>query len=399
MPDYTHSLSVTFLGTAAGRPSLTRNVSSLAIKLDKDIWVVDAGEATQHQFMKSPLKMSGVTKLFITHLHGDHIFGLPGLLCTISAGEGSVLPDEIDPRLAAASNEKPTELYGPAGLRSFLRHNLRLSYSILSRPYVVHELLFEGEDADTSGPFHPSERQGRDIRQSGGLWRDFASDTGFSISAGPVLHTVPCIGYVFAEQARPLPVEASKYMPHLLREVNSAALKASGLRDPRAILSQLTKTQKPVTLADGMGGPGRKLVILGDTFDASPIAELAQDADLLVHECTNAYLPDEDEGQQKESVTEEGVEEVARSHGHSTTRVVGAFAKRIGAKGLVVNHLSVKYPDVEAAREGETEKEKVAREKKKRMLEAIARKVSESWGGGEAIVAKDLLMIPIPRKP
>jgi len=70
MPD---SISLTFLGTAAGRPSTTRNVSSLGVKIDSKIWVFDAGESTQHQFMnpRCKLSMGKVEKIFITHMHGE----------------------------------------------------------------------------------------------------------------------------------------------------------------------------------------------------------------------------------------------------------------------------------------------------------------------------------------
>ena len=66
------SLGITFLGTASARPSATRNHSSLALRLDRDVWLFDCGEATQHQIMKSGLvKMGKIEKIFITHLHGE----------------------------------------------------------------------------------------------------------------------------------------------------------------------------------------------------------------------------------------------------------------------------------------------------------------------------------------
>ena len=75
-------MNITFLGTSSGVPSLTRNVSSLALKLSQssEVWLFDCGEGTQHQIMKSNIKSSQIKKIFITHMHGDHIYGLPGCL-------------------------------------------------------------------------------------------------------------------------------------------------------------------------------------------------------------------------------------------------------------------------------------------------------------------------------
>ena len=90
--------------------------------------MIDSGESTQIQLMKSSIKPGKITKLFITHLHGDHVFGLPGLMCTISANR---VKDEL----------KPLEIYGPLGLRRFIRLNLELSRSLVTYNYVVHELI------------------------------------------------------------------------------------------------------------------------------------------------------------------------------------------------------------------------------------------------------------------
>src|SRR5690606_33699250 len=95
------------LGTGAGRPSKLRNVSGAALQLPEpsgNWWLIDAGEATQHQLLRTPLKLSKLELVLITHLHGDHLYGLPGLLSSRSFSGGTT----------------PLTLIGPIGLKSYI---------------------------------------------------------------------------------------------------------------------------------------------------------------------------------------------------------------------------------------------------------------------------------------
>lgn len=98
-------MEVVFLGTGAGVPSKDRNVSSIALRWTEsggDTWLFDCGEATQHRILHSSVRLSRISRIWITHLHGDHIFGLPGLLGSRSFQDA----------------KRPLTLYGPEGLEN-----------------------------------------------------------------------------------------------------------------------------------------------------------------------------------------------------------------------------------------------------------------------------------------
>ena len=128
-------MDIQFLGTGAGQPSKARNVSSLALKLldeINEVWLFDCGEGTQNRILETTIRPRKVSKIFITHLHGDHIFGLPGFLSS----------------RAFQANEEQTdlEIYGPQGIKSFVLTSLRVSGSRL--PYKIH---FHEFDQDSLG--------------------------------------------------------------------------------------------------------------------------------------------------------------------------------------------------------------------------------------------------------
>jgi len=114
-------MEVTFLGTSSGVPTRSRNVSSVALRLPqrKEIWLFDCGEATQHQLLRSNLRTSQIRRIFITHMHGDHIFGLMGLLASLGLG-GTVTQVDV---------------YGPATLDRYIESCLR--WSVMRLPYKL----------------------------------------------------------------------------------------------------------------------------------------------------------------------------------------------------------------------------------------------------------------------
>ncbi|EGV01098.1 metallo-beta-lactamase domain protein [Streptococcus oralis SK313] len=179
-------MDIQFLGTGAGQPSKARNVSSLALRLldeINEVWLFDCGEGTQNRILETTIRPRKVSKIFITHLHGDHIFGLPGFLSS----------------RAFQANEEQTdlEIYGPQGIKSFVLTSLRVSGSRL--PYRIH---FHEFDQDSLGKILETDK--------------------FTVYAEELDHTIFCVGYrvmqkdlegtLDAENLRPLVFHLARFL-------------------------------------------------------------------------------------------------------------------------------------------------------------------------------------------
>ncbi|EPY05322.1 ribonuclease Z [Paenibacillus alvei TS-15] len=233
-------MDIYFLGTGAGMPTTRRNVSGMALRLYEErgsFWMFDCGEGTQHQVLQSPLKLGKCEFIFITHLHGDHIFGLPGLLSS-RAYQGGV---------------SPLTVFGPVGLQRFIHTVFELSETHL--PYELHIQEVE----------------------SGVIWEDEQ----FAVTALPLEHRVLSLGYQVQQKEKPGRLDLN-----LLKEKNLP---------PGPLYGQLKRGQD-IVLPSGelveassvLGSPipGKSVTILGDTRPCENAIKLAQGVDLLVHEAT-----------------------------------------------------------------------------------------------------------------
>ena len=238
-------MQITFLGTSAGVPTRARNVSAVALRFEQRaaVWLFDCGEGTQHQFLRTDLKTSQLSHIFITHLHGDHVYGLAGLLATCGlSGPGQLIG-----------------VYGPVGLPDYLDACGRLTQS------------------------DPSARVRATIVSSGVIYEDDE----FLVSCQPLRHRIPTFGYRVTEKER-----AGRF----------DALRAAALGIPTGPLYGKLKRGESVTLPDGrtfdgadLCAPpetGRSVVYCTDTIYCETAVALAADADVLIHEATFAG-PDE----------------------------------------------------------------------------------------------------------
>ena len=335
-----------FFGTASASPTFSRNQTSMAMRMCGQSWLFDCGEATQHRMQQTHISPVDISRIFISHMHGDHIFGLPGLLCHM-ASVGSEAAELSPPRYG---RDSPLVVVGPTGIRSWLRAALCNAYARLGDMHVqVHELTgfkaFQKGDymrpAVYIGEPHPNEVPGLTISpEADGSWLipAAANDPPMSIRAVELDHTVPTVGYVLEEEERVGRLRAEGVVP-LLRQHNI----------PLETLREF-KTGSPIALPDGttlhpadhMDQPTqRKFAILSDCRGAKGAAEAhCRGATLLVHEATNAYL----QGDKKRGGSHRETQRTAMLHGHSTPQMAGRFASRVGAEHLVLTHFSNRYP-------------------------------------------------------
>lgn len=277
-------MELIFLGTSAGVPTRTRNVTAILLNLQHStqsgLWLFDCGEGTQHQLLHTAFNPGKLDKIFISHLHGDHLFGLPGLLCSRSMS-GII---------------QPLTIYGPQGIREFVETALRISGSWTDYPLEIVE-IGAGEILDD------------------GLRK---------VTAYPLEHPLECYGYRIEEHDKP-------------GALNAQALKAAGV--PPGPLFQELKAGKTITLEDGrqINGadylaapvPGKALAIFGDTGPCDAALDLAKGVDVMVHEATLDIT----------------MEAKANSRGHSSTRQAATLAREAGVGKLIITHVSSRYDD------------------------------------------------------
>lgn len=330
-------LSVTWLGTSSGSPTRSRNVSSIACRFHHATYLVDAGEGTQRQLIRADISPGLIKRVFITHLHGDHCFGLPGLLNMIGSCRMYTWKDE------------PVYVYGPPGLESLLRMSLPHWYDRFYVPIRVTEFTLDASLAHSPKPFlkgktgevtlermAPTTSMGRlhhahlppfqkgnrglGIKLREGVVEGYQwaipCEEGITVTAAQLQHRVPCWGYVFSEED----YEPAEWEVHLEKKRLEKA--ASGVQGPPPDV--LWVDPDPGTV---LRVPGRKVVILGDTCNSDALAQAAYGADLVSHEATFA----------------QGMEDKAEIAQHSTARMAGEFARKINAKQLVLTHFSPRY--------------------------------------------------------
>ena len=272
------------LGCGSARPVVNRFPSAHVLRLRGKVFLIDCGEGMQTQLMRYRVPVADLHRIFITHLHGDHTLGLPGLMSTLSL----------------VGFDHPYHIYGPVGTEEFVRRVVL---------YFCKEEVFSNVIA-------------HDIDPSGDAPVEVYSDKSIRVTAFKLRHReVPCIGYRFDE---------TPLQPHLDR----AAADFYGV--PMAYFGRI-KAGEDYTAPDGTIIPNARLTkpnrkpfsyaFCSDTSYAPEIIPHIKGVDLLYHEAT--YMEDE--------IAK------ARKRGHSTAREAAEIARRAEAGALLIGHFSTRY--------------------------------------------------------
>ncbi|RYY79672.1 MAG: MBL fold metallo-hydrolase [Moraxellaceae bacterium] len=276
-------LTFTFLGTSSGVPTKTRNVSGLALQtsLSKKWLLIDAGEATQHRLQHIGLSTHELAMVCITHAHGDHCYGLPGLLASASMGKRT----------------EPLILIAPQKVLDWFSATVKLTDLHLS-----YEVILRDSSSVLEQP----------IELMAGVW----------VQAHALVHRVECYAYAFTVQ-------------HSSRKLNTEALQQLGLPAGRSWKAlqygqDVQFNEQTLHSCDFVQNHTTqvKAIIAGDNAAPDVLTQACQNADVLVHEAT--YL-------------QAVLDKVGSGPMHSSAKLVAEFAQSVSLPNLVLTHFSPRH--------------------------------------------------------
>lgn len=270
------------LGCGSALPTTRHFASSQVVNVRDKLYMIDCGEGAQLQFRKSRLKFSRLNHIFISHLHGDHCFGLWGLISTLN--------------LLGRTAE--LHIYSPKGLEALMAPTL----DFFCRQ-MTYKVLFHEFDTKTSGMIY--------------------EDRSLTVTTIPLRHRMPCCGFLFREKRRPNHIirEMIDFYEVPVYELNRIKngvdyVTPEGETIPNSVLT------RPADLP-------RSYAYCSDTIYMPEIAGLIEGVDLLFHEATFAH----------ENLIR------ARETFHTTALQAGELAKAAGVKKLLIGHFSARYED------------------------------------------------------
>ncbi len=277
------TFEVTILGSNAAVPAFGRHPSAQVLNVNEQCYLIDCGEGTQIRMSDFSIRRHRINQIFISHLHGDHIFGLIGLLTSYSLGQRT----------------EKMDIFGPAGIQELLDVQIKHSKSHLTYPLNVHIV---------------------DPTQSTLIY----SDKNVTVTTIPLDHRIPACGYLFREKDRLLNVIPEKLTEYGIdfKQINDIK---KGKKGTNAVGEEIEN--ELLTLPPYIA---RSFAYCSDTAYKPDIIPLLKDIDLLYHEAT---------------FTEDKAENAIATK-HSTAKQAAMIARDAGVKKLLIGHFSSRYHDL-----------------------------------------------------
>jgi len=278
------AIEVTILGSGSATPTLTRNPTAQFLQIDGKCLLVDCGEGTQLQLMKFQLKTNKIDTIAISHLHGDHYFGLAGLLSSMHLMGRTVA----------------LKLIGPAELEQILSEQFRVSQTILN-----YKIEFKATQMQTS--------------------EIVVDNNSYTIESFPLHHRIPCTGFIIREKEKPRNIRQDIIEMYKPEVSQFKAIKAGAdlvLPNGQVIANKLITNDPPKPMS---------YAFCSDTAPTDSIFEYLKEIDCMYHEAT---FEEELIGRAKETF-------------HSTAKQAGAVAKQAKVKQLIIGHFSSRYKEIE----------------------------------------------------
>ena len=281
-------MNLTILGCYAATPRTITNPTSQVLEMQNRLFLIDCGEGTQVQLRKNKIKFSKINHIFISHLHGDHCYGLIGLVSTFML----------------LNRENELHIYGPKGIKEIIKLQLRLSNSWPTYKLTFHELTSTESEI-------------------------IFEDNKVIVKTIPLKHRVYTNGFLFQEKVGERKLDINAVQEY---EIDKCYF-------------QNIKNGKDITLDDGRIIPNEKLsfdalppksyAFCSDTIFDESIVPLIQDVDVLYHEST--FLDSE--------------EHLSGKTMHSTAKQAALIALKANAKQLVLGHYSTRYASIDLFKE------------------------------------------------
>jgi len=283
---------VTILGSSSALPTLTRFTTSQVVNLNDRLFLIDSGEAVQMQLRKFGIKIGKINHIFISHLHGDHIYGLPGLIST----------------MAMIGKKGELHIYAHSELQIMLANLMKFmndipNFTVIYHPLNLHRqaLLFE--------------------------------DDKIRIESFPLKHRIPCCGFIFKEQPQDRHLRSDKIEEMNISIKDRVALKKGGdyILPNGSLIPNYELTLPPEK--------PRSYAFCTDTVIQGKITPIIEGVDMLYHETT----------------FDESLMNLALKTGHTTTKQAADLAIKANVGKLIIGHFSTRYKNinqlVEEARE------------------------------------------------